>query len=105
LTIGSFVQTAPIGTMYVIINGGAGGTGTGSNIFAGYAEGSTYSTTMGGNQYQFTVEYAENATGTGSGTDVVLDLTSVPEPGTWGSILGGLGLLGLWQRRAKRAIR
>jgi len=105
LTIGSFMNNpALVGTAYyVIINGGAGGTGTGGNIFAGLAEGSTITTPSG---FQFTIDYASSPTGgaLASGNDVVLQLTAIPEPGAWGMMIAGLGLL-MGLQKMRRRIR
>jgi len=81
--------------VYVLINGGASGTGTAGNVFA---EGSSITASNGD---EFTILYDSNATGTGIGNDVVLELSSVPEPETWGTFLGGAGLL-IAMRRNRR---
>ncbi len=83
LTIGSALNnSANIGRTYIIINGGAGATGTGSNAFTyngtilegGSAAGRTFTTSSG---YEFTVIYGSNGSG-GAGNDVVLLLDAVP---------------------------
>jgi autotransporter-associated beta strand protein len=100
LTIGSNLGLAALNTFYTIINGGAGATGSGSNIFAGLTEG--HSLTFGGNT--FDIFYADNGTGVlGSGNNVDLELvTAVPEPGTWGMLIGGVGMLVAAQRMRRR---
>jgi len=83
--------------MYVIINNGAADTGPGfSNTFA---QGSTI-TTPGG--YEFNILYASNSTGTGSGSDVVLELAAIPEPSAWGMIMSGFAILIGIRRRGRR---
>jgi autotransporter-associated beta strand protein len=97
---------ADIGDLYVIINGGAGATGSGSDIFGNLnTSGSvpTYTTNSG---LTFDVLYAVTPTSettfTTGGNDVALQLVSVPEPGTWASLIGGLGMLLVWQRSRRR---
>ena len=93
LNVGAFVQDAPIDTLYVIINGGATDTGPGfSNTFA---QGTSISEPGG---YTFKILYASQASGSPGGSDVVLELTGIPEPGTRGMLLGGLALFTLWRR-------
>ena len=36
------------------------------------------------------------------GSDIVVELVSVPEPGTWAEIIAGIGVLCIWQRRPRR---
>jgi autotransporter-associated beta strand protein len=106
LNIGSFLDhSGNLGHTYVIINGGAGLTGLGGDIFAGLAEGAAINA---GSGYQLTVDYASSASGgaLGSGSDVVLQLGVVPEPGACGMVLGGAGvLLGFQGMRRRRAVR
>jgi len=95
LTLGSSMYNAAnIGDVYVIISGGASGTGTGGNVFA---QGTSFTT--GGET--FSIGYGKNASDNGSGPDVVLKLTAVPEPGTWASIVGGAVLLLATSRRRR----
>jgi autotransporter-associated beta strand protein len=97
LTLGSSMYNAAnIGNVYVIISGGANGTGLGGNVFA---QGT--SLTTGG--LTFSIGYREDATddGTGTGSDVVLKLTAVPEPGTWASIVSGAIMILAMSRRRR----
>jgi len=102
---------ADVGDLYVIINGGAGATGSGTDVFAGAGINTsgaipTYTNNSG---FIFDVLYGVTPTSettyTTGGNDVALELVSVPEPGTWASLLGGLGMLIVWQRsrRQRRA--
>jgi autotransporter-associated beta strand protein len=104
LTLGSFINNAALAAanqVYIIINGGAtlaSGIGAGSDQFA---TGNTYSL----NGFQFNVLYgydpATQAVDSG-GTDVALELTAIPEPGSWAMLLGGLGMLTAWQTKRRR---
>jgi len=91
LTLGSAFQPQSAGFVYVLINGGAQGTGSGSDEFSQGGQ----ITDSDGNVYD--IIYATNATANGSGDDVDL-VAAVPEPGTWAMLLGGIGLLGGWRR-------
>jgi len=100
LTLGSNLASAANDTFYTIINGGAGGTGSGSDIFAGLVEGDTFSV---GNA-TFDIFYADNGTGvldSGNNVDVEL-LTAIPEPSTWGMMISGTCMLIAVQRRRRR---
>jgi len=97
LTIGSSLyDLANYGLDYVIINGGAAATGSSGNTFA-----QTSPFTIPGG-YDVNIFYASNATATGPGNDVVLELVAVPEPSTWAMILCGLGMLGFTRRFQRR---
>jgi fibronectin-binding autotransporter adhesin len=102
LTIGTGAF-AQLDTLYVIVNGGASGTGAGFDVFANApASGSDFADTAGDT---YEIFYAANADGTniGSGNDIVIEeITAVPEPGTWASLLGGAGMLIVWQRTRRR---
>ena len=95
LTIGNFLNNpADIGLTYVIINGGdTAGSGT-------FAQGSSITA----NGFAFNIIYDTNAAGGGFGTgnDVVLQLTAIPEPGTWATMLSGLGMLLVVQRLRRK---
>jgi autotransporter-associated beta strand protein len=104
LTLGSGVAnltSANIDNLYyVIINGGSQ---TVLGTFNGDPNGTIVSATSGGNTWQFEVLYNVNANGTTAGDDVVLELTAVPEPGTWAMMLAGMGMLIVLKRRRRRA--
>jgi fibronectin-binding autotransporter adhesin len=93
LTLGPNYSLQALGFVYVIVNGGAGATGTGVNEFA---QGTTITASNGAS---FNILYAENAAGNRAGSDIVLVETAVPEPGTWAMLLGGLGILAIWRKR------
>jgi hypothetical protein len=86
-----------LGTIYTIVNGGASGTGVSGDWFANApGQGDLISTTGG---YQFDVFYAVAPGSTSTaGSDINVELIAVPEPGTWASLLGGIGMLVAWQR-------
>jgi len=109
LTLGTAVNNpAVIDTYYLIINGGAGGTGVGGNIFAGLTQGSSFNVSNG---FTFTIDYASTFLGSnsaptvGGGDDVVVELTAIPEPSTWATMLGGFGMLLFVQRIRRKARR
>ena len=79
-----------IGTIYDIVWGGAGSTGTGSNVFA---QGSSITASNG---EVFAIHYAYDA-GFGA-TDIALELIAVPEPATWAMVLSGFGMFVGFQR-------
>jgi len=54
---------------------------------------------LGLNTYTFSYD------GTSGQDQMTLTVTSVPEPGAWGSVLGGMAMLGLCQRRKNRQDR
>ena len=88
---------AALDSIYVIVNGSASApTGTFENA---PASGDSV-TTSAGDTYQ--VFYDVNASNTGAGNDIDVELVAIPEPGTWASLLGGLGMLLVWQRRRSR---
>ena len=91
-----------VGDLYVIINGGAGATGTGTDVFGNVNTSGPIPTYTNSNGFVFDVLYAVTPTGqttyNSGGNDVALELVAVPEPGTWASLIGGLGMLVAWQR-------
>ncbi len=99
ITAGSILNNpANIGNVYVIINGGA--TDTGSSFDNTFAGGGSITTPNG---YTFNIDYASNSAGVaGAGNDVALTLVAIPEPGTYGMVLGGVGLLLVLQRGRRR---
>jgi len=98
LTIGSHLASAALDTFYTIINGGVSGS---SGTFANLAEGAQF--TVGTDT--FDIFYADNGTGgsVGSGNNVDLELiaTAIPEPGTWAMMMGGMGMLVVWQTKRR----
>ena len=90
LTLGGSFGTPPLNSVYVIIDGNSSSLSQGLVISGTFAQGS--SITVGGDT--FSILYNENSTGAGAGKDVILQLTSVPEPSAWAiMMLGGLGML------------
>ena len=89
---------ANIGNVYEITPGGyvAGTSGT-------FKQGS--SITLSG--YTFNILYGYNAAGTDTGNagdvNVDLQLTAIPEPGTWAAMLSGFGMLLCIQRIRRKS--
>jgi autotransporter-associated beta strand protein len=100
LSIASGADTL-LDTLYVIVNGGAGGTGASGDVFVN-------APTSGGsfqsNGATYEIFYATDAANDGNpGNDIAIEeLAAVPEPGTWASLLGGIGMLIAWQRTRRR---
>jgi hypothetical protein len=89
-------------TSYAIIVGGASLTGSNSNVFGSYDGTAIVNNsfeTAGG--LDFNILYAANANGSGVGTgqDVVLEETAIPEPEPRGLVVSAAGLLILFRRR------
>jgi autotransporter-associated beta strand protein len=86
------------GTLYDIIIGAVNApVGVFGNALA---SGDTITTA---NNDVFAVYYDVNGSNVGTaGNDDVLELIAVPEPGTWASLLGGIGMLVAWQRTRRR---
>jgi hypothetical protein len=97
LSLGAAEAGAPFDALYVIVNGGASGTGSGTDLFGNVSGGAI---TVG--TQVFDVFYAVNSTNTGAGSDIDVELVSVPEPGTWAEIIAGIGILCVWQRGRRR---
>jgi len=100
LVLGNSIGNALQGTLYNIILAGSAPSGSFSNTiqYSGYQQ----LTASGG--YVFDVFYDTNGTSTtpGLGFDVTLELVSVPEPGTWAMMIGGMGMLVGVQRIRRR---
>jgi autotransporter-associated beta strand protein len=95
--------TSPLPTFYDIIVGGAESTG-GTNVFNsvnGQSLAGSNTFTYGAG-WQFTIEYAATATGGTGGNEVVLEMTAIPEPGTWAMLFSGVGMLIVWQHGRRR---
>jgi hypothetical protein len=97
---GSAEFGAAPGSLYVIVNSGAGSTGSGADVFAGIPASGDGIIASNGNV--FDVFYGVNAGNTGPGSDIDVEFVAIPEPGTWPMILAGLGVLCLWQRSRRR---
>jgi len=74
----------------------------GNNIGCALADTQDYSdldVSLGAGSHSITIETIQNAAGSSSGA-AVLEITSVPEPGTLALVAGGLGLLGFkrWKK-------
>jgi len=104
ITEGSLEANTAFDTFfYVIVNGGSNssaltGIGTGNDQF-GNVTGGVYNSPGG---FTYDVFYGVNANDSGAGNDIVVEVVSVPEPGTWASLLGGMGILVAWQRSRRR---
>jgi autotransporter-associated beta strand protein len=101
LNAGVAENGATLDTIYTIVNGGASLTGVSGDWFANApGQGDEITTATG---YQFDVFYAVAAgSTTDPGSDINVELIAVPEPGTWASLLGGIGILVAWQRSRRR---
>jgi len=100
LSVGAAEAGAAQGTLYAIVNGGASGTGSGTDVF-GNALASGDAVTVGSQVFDVFYGVQGNSTTT-PGSDIVVELVSVPEPGTWAEIIAGIGVLCIWQRRPRR---
>ena len=106
LSIGQYMSTltpaAKDNLYYLIVNGGANAH---HRLFR-QCPGKRFIIVAGG--YTFSIQYDMNFISStsiaGSGNDVVLELTSIPEPGTWATMTGGFGML-LIVRRVRRNAR
>jgi hypothetical protein len=103
LTLGGAFNrdSEPADTLYAIISGGASATGSLSDVFANAtASGDVVSDNFND---VFEVFYGVSPTSISTpGSDVDLEFISIPEPGTWASVLGGLGILSAWQAARRR---
>jgi autotransporter-associated beta strand protein len=102
LSPGAAEGGAPQDALYVIVNGGAQATGSGTDVFVN-APASGDSITMGSEV--FDVFYGVNSGNTGPGSDIDVELAAVPEPGAWAEIIAGLGILCIWQRSRRKVRR
>jgi autotransporter-associated beta strand protein len=101
LNVGSLVSSATPDQLYDIVVGTSGDNTAGEFDFDGspLATGASFTT----NGYTFEIFYNVSGSNVGTaGNEDVLELVSVPEPGTWALVLGGLGILVTWQRRTRR---
>jgi autotransporter-associated beta strand protein len=97
LTIGSALASygGSVGNLYTIVDGGYT---SGDFSYDGTTILDDQTITDGGDT--FTVLYgADGNGGTAGNVELQLTAASVPEPGTWASLLGGLVMLVAWQRR------
>jgi autotransporter-associated beta strand protein len=104
LTLGTAFNNAtePANFVYVIINGGAQNTGSGSDVFANAPL--TGDSITVANTAIFDVFYAVNSTNTGMGSDIDLEFVgAIPEPSTWAELLAGAALLFLYRRSRRKA--
>jgi autotransporter-associated beta strand protein len=97
LTIGPALAayTGAVGNTYTIVNGGytTGNFSYGGNTILDDQP-------INDNGFIFTVLYGNDGNG-GTAGDVELELTAVPEPGTWAMMLGGMGMLAVWQTKRR----
>jgi hypothetical protein len=100
LSLGAAEAGAPFDALYDIVSGGASGTGSGTDVF-GNAPASGDSITVGSQQFDVFYGVAAGST-TAPGSDIAVELVSVPEPGTWAEILAGISILCIWQRTRRR---
>jgi autotransporter-associated beta strand protein len=99
---GAFANGATADQLYDIVVGTGAGNTVGTFDFGGnpLTNGAEF-TTNTNYTYQIFYNVAGGNVGT-AGNDDVLELVSIPEPGTWASLLGGLGMLIVWQRSRRR---
>jgi autotransporter-associated beta strand protein len=104
ITVGAGANTlAALDQLYVIVNGGAGSTGSGIDVFSNAPTNGANFVYTNASGFVFNIFYATDAANDGNGgSDIDAELVAVPEPGTWASMLGGLGMLALWQRNRRR---
>jgi autotransporter-associated beta strand protein len=88
-------------SLYVIINGGASATGTGTDVFAGIPASGDSITASNGNVFEVFYGVTAGSTTT-PGSDIDVEFVAVPEPGAWTSLVGGIGMLIVWQRTRRR---
>jgi hypothetical protein len=95
---------AALDQLYVIVNGGAG-------LSSGLGTDSFFNAPFNGTNYVYTnpsglvfdVFYATDAANDGANTgDIDVELVAIPEPGAWASLIGGMGILIVWQRSRRR---
>ena len=98
LTLGTAFVDTNYGTVYAILNGGS------NQVQGQFAQGASFTVTNPNNNNldTFDIYYNVNATNTGPGNFVDVELEPVPEPGTWAMVLGGAGMLIAWQQRHRR---
>jgi fibronectin-binding autotransporter adhesin len=101
LSLGAGESGASAGSLYDIVNGGASGTGSGIDVFAN-APASGDSITVGTQVFDVFYGVAADSTTPGTGSDIAVELVSVPEPGTWAEIIAGIGVLCIWQQSRRR---
>jgi autotransporter-associated beta strand protein len=101
LTTGSHYVAPALDTVYVILNGGYSQLTSGT-----FANGSTLNASNG-NVYQILYGWDPGTSSVdGSGADIAVEyVAAVPEPGTWATMLAGLGVLGIWQRARRNGRR
>jgi len=88
--------SATVGDKFTIIDSASAFDGSGTKSFAGFAEGSTYSS----NGYTFAVTYT-GASSYSGGDAFVFTTTAVPEPQTWVMMFSGFAML-MGGRRMRR---
>jgi len=101
LTIGSALASynGTLGNIYTIVDGGYTSgdfSYDGTTIFDDQ--------TITDDGFTFTVLYGADGNGGTAGNVELQAAAAVPEPGTWVSLLGGIVMLGAWQRRRSRAL-
>jgi hypothetical protein len=100
LSLGAAEAGASAGSIYDIVSGGFTGNGAGTDVFGNLTGNSI---TVGNQVFDVFYGVAPGST-TAPGSDIAVELVSVPEPGTWASLLSGIGMLVAWQRSRRRGL-
>jgi autotransporter-associated beta strand protein len=83
---------------YLVLNGAGSAVGGNGFFSAINGQSALEGATVNIDGSLFTVTYLANGDGGSLANDIALQ-AAVPEPGTWAMIVGGMGMLGLFQRR------
>jgi autotransporter-associated beta strand protein len=111
ISLGAGLNSLTAGTtynlVYIILQGNQVASGTFSSFTINGSAATQSGNVITSNGYTVDIDYGYASGGpfstTGStGDDVAIELVSVPEPGTWAMMLGGMGMLAVWQSKRRR---